>query len=112
MKRAFVASCPDQLWVADMTYLHTRAGFLYLAVVEDGYSRRVVGWASAKRMTAAESVIVALAMAVTLRKPREVIHHSDQGHPVHQPGLWPALWTHGGMSLPSPENPVHVHETV
>jgi putative transposase len=78
VKRAFVATGPDQLWVADMTYLPTWAGFLYLAVVVDVYSRRVVGWAFAERMTA-ELVIAALDMAVTLRKPREVIHHSDQG---------------------------------
>lgn len=78
VKRAFVASRPDQLWVADMTYLPTWAGFLYLAVVVDVFSRRVVGWTFAERMTA-ELVIAALDMAVTLRKPREVIHHSDQG---------------------------------
>lgn len=78
VKREFVASRPNQLWVADMTYIPTWAGFLYLAVVVDVFSRRVVGWAFAERMTA-ELVINAFDMAVTLRKPKEVIHHSDQG---------------------------------
>ncbi|MDD5364678.1 MAG: IS3 family transposase [Gallionellaceae bacterium] len=78
VKRAFVATQANQLWVADMTYLPTWAGFLYLAVVLDVYSRRVVGWAFAEQMTAS-LVIMALNMALTLRKPEGVIHHSDQG---------------------------------
>jgi len=79
VKRAFVANNPNQLWVADMTYIPTWAGFLYLAVVIDVYSRRVVGWAFGGRMTA-DLVITALNMALTLRKPEGgVIHHSDQG---------------------------------
>ena len=78
VKREFVATGANQLWVADMTYLPTWAGFLYLAVVLDVYSRRVVGWAFAEKMTA-DLVITALNMALTLRKPDGVIHHSDQG---------------------------------
>ena len=76
--RKFEASGPDQLWVADITYVPTWAGFLYLAVVLDVYSRRVVGWAMANHLRA-ELVLEALEMAIFRRKPTNVIHHSDQG---------------------------------
>jgi len=78
VKRQFVATGINQLWVADMTYIPTWAGFLYLAVVTDVYSRKVVGWAFGVRMTA-DLVIAALNMALLTRKPESVIHHSDQG---------------------------------
>ena len=78
VKRQFVATDINQLWVADMTYIPTWAGFLYLAVVTDVYSRKVVGWAFGVRMTA-DLVIAALNMALLTRKPASVIHHSDQG---------------------------------
>ena len=78
VKRQFVATDINQLWVADMTYVPTWAGFLYLAVVTDVYSRKVVGWAFGAHMTA-DLVITALNMALFTRKPESVIHHSDQG---------------------------------
>ena len=78
VKRQFVATDINQLWVADMTYVPTWAGFLYLAVVTDVYSRKVVGWAFGVNMTA-DLVIAALNMALLTRKPESVIHHSDQG---------------------------------
>ncbi|AGC44953.1 IS5 family transposase orfB [Myxococcus stipitatus DSM 14675] len=78
VKRRFEASRPDELWVADITYIPTWAGFLYLAVVLDVWSRKVVGWAMATNLKA-ELVIAALDMAVAQRQPRDVIHHSDQG---------------------------------
>jgi len=78
VKRQFRASGPNQLWVADMTYVPTWTGFLYLAVVIDVWSRRVVGWSMGERMTA-DLVVSALNMALTQRKPQDVIHHSDQG---------------------------------
>ena len=78
VKRQFVATDINQLWVADMTYIPTWAGFLYLAVVTDVYSRKVVGWAFGVRMTA-DLVMTALNMAFLTRKPISVIHHSDQG---------------------------------
>ena len=78
VKRQFVATDVNQLWVADMTYVPTWAGFLYLAVVTDVYSRKVVGWAFGINMTA-DLVIAALNMALLTRKPDSVIHHSDQG---------------------------------
>ena len=78
VNRLFVATDINQLWVADMTYIPTWTGFLYLAMVIDAYSRRVVGWAFGERMTT-DLVIEALNMALMTRKPESVIHHSDQG---------------------------------
>jgi putative transposase len=79
VQRRFAANGPNQLWVAEMTYLPTWAGFLlYLAMVLDVWSRRVVVWAIGERMTA-DLVLSALDMAIEQRKPDEVIHHSDQG---------------------------------
>jgi putative transposase len=76
--RNFVVPGPDQLWVADITYIPTWAGFLYLAVVIDAWSRRVVGWAMETHLRT-ELVLEALDMALCQRRPSEVIHHSDQG---------------------------------
>jgi putative transposase len=78
VKRDFTASGPDQLWVADITYVPTWAGFLYLAVVLDAWSRRIVGWAMSTSLKT-EVVLDALNMAVTQRQPRNVVHHSDHG---------------------------------
>jgi len=78
VERAFTAERPDQLWVADITYVPTWSGFLYLAVVLDVFSRRIVGWSMAGHMRA-RLVLDALDRAVALRQPRGVIHHSDQG---------------------------------
>jgi len=76
--RNFTASGPNQLWIADITYLPTAAGFLYLAVVLDVWSRKVVGWSMANHLRA-ELVLDALEMAVGQRRPKDVVHHSDQG---------------------------------
>ena len=78
VNRQFVAQDINQLWVADMTYIPTWAGFVYLAAITDVFSRKVVGWAFGEQMTA-ELVITALNMALLTRKPESVIHHSDQG---------------------------------
>jgi putative transposase len=78
VRRCFKASEPNQLWVADMTYVPTWCGFIYLAVVIDAYSRKVVGWAMGEAMTA-DLVLAALNMALHTRRPQGVIHHSDQG---------------------------------
>ena len=77
-ERNFTAEAPDRLWVADITYIPTWAGFLYLAVVLDAYSRRIVGWSMATTL-AKQLVLDALNMALAARRPRGVIHHSDQG---------------------------------
>jgi putative transposase len=78
VKRNFTASGPDRLWVADITYVATWAGWLYLAVVMDVWSRRVVGWAMSTHLRTS-LVLDALQMAIRQRRPRSVIHHSDQG---------------------------------
>ena len=89
VERAFVADAPNQLWVADMTYVPTWAGFIYLAVVLDVWSRRIVGWAIGETMTS-DLVISALNMAFidagTYPGPRA---HPPQrsGQPVHGPCL-------------------------
>ena len=78
-KRDFTASWPDQLWAADITYVTTDEGWLYLATVLDAWSRRVVGWAMSERL-GAELVIDASNMAVgNRRSAMEVVHHSDRG---------------------------------
>ena len=77
--RQFRPAAPNTLWVADITYLSTWEGWLYLAAVQDAYSRRIVGWAMADHMRA-ELVVEALEMAVTRRRPGPgLVHHSDQG---------------------------------
>ena len=76
--RNFAADRPDQLWVADITYVPTWSGFLYLAVVVDACSRRVVGWSMESHLKTT-LVLQALNMALWQRKPGSVIHHSDQG---------------------------------
>lgn len=76
--RNFVAEGPDRLWVADITYIPTWSGFLYLAVVVDAWSRRVVGWSMATHLRT-ELVLSALEMTLWRRRPQGVIHHSDQG---------------------------------
>lgn len=69
----------DQVWVADITYIRIKNGFVYLAVILDVYSRRVIGWSISKRLTA-ELAVEALLCAIENRKPEPgVIHHSDQG---------------------------------
>ena len=78
VQRDFAASRPDELWVADITYVPTGAGFLYLSVVLDAFSRRIVGWAMANHLRK-ELVLSALDMALDQRDPEGVIHHSDRG---------------------------------
>ena len=79
VKRIFTATAPNQLWVADITYVPTWEGWLFLAVVIDAFSRRCVGW-SMRDDLKADLVVDALGMAVTRRRPAEgVVHHSDRG---------------------------------
>lgn len=79
VKRNFYADGPNELWFADITYVKTYEGWLYLAIVFDVFSRMVVGWSMGNNMGAA-LVDDALEMAVTRRKPgKGVIHHSDHG---------------------------------
>ena len=78
VERNFKAQGPDRLWVADITYIATWMGFVSLAVVMDAWSRRIVGWAMRNHLRT-ELVVEALNMAIWQRRPKDVIHHSDQG---------------------------------
>jgi putative transposase len=79
VNRVFRATCPNALWVADITYVPTRAGFLYVAVVVDAFSRAVVGWSMAGHLRT-DLILDALDMAIARRRPGEgLVHHSDQG---------------------------------
>ena len=76
--RNFKADAPDQLWVVDITYIPTLSGFLYLAVVLDVFSRKIVGWSMANHLRTT-LILDALNMAIGQRRPMAVIHHSDRG---------------------------------
>jgi putative transposase len=80
LRQRFVATAPNQVWLSDMTYIATGEGWLYVAAVLDLYSRRIVGWAMAERMTDALTRR-ALQMALLTRKPpaHRLLHHSDRG---------------------------------
>jgi putative transposase len=79
VKRQFVAGRPDELWLADITYLPTYEGWLFLAVVMDVCSRKIVGW-SMRDDLRSELVVDALGMAIQRRKPKPgLVHHSDRG---------------------------------
>ena len=82
VRRNFMAERPNELWVADITFLPTLAGFLYLAVVLDAWSRRIVGWAFSADLKT-RVVLDALDMALAARKPDNVVHHSDQRFAIH-----------------------------
>jgi putative transposase len=79
LERDFVATAPKQIWLADITYVETDQGWLYLATIMDLYSRKIVGWAMADHLRA-ELAIGALAMAIATQRPGAgLIHHSDRG---------------------------------
>ena len=103
VERNFAAERPDQLWVADITYIPTWAGFLYLAVVLDAFSRRIVGWSMGTTL-ATKLVLDAFNMALLVRRPNGVIHHSDQGsqytsiafgHRCREAGVRPSMGSVG-----------------
>ena len=112
VKRRFRTQGPDRIWAADITYVPTQAGFLYLAVVIDLWSRKVVGWSMRSDLTT-PLVTDALDMAISQRKPNGVIFHSDQGQPntaqprsgtdAKKPGSYPP-WDaeETRMTMPSP----------
>jgi len=97
LQRDFTATGPDQKWLADITYIDTDEGWLYLAVVLDAFSRRVVGWAAADHMRS-ELVEQALTMALTHRAPAKasgLIHHSDRGSQYASRSFQKLLADHG-----------------
>ncbi|MDR6397894.1 putative transposase [Herbaspirillum seropedicae] len=95
LDRQFAATEPNQKWAADFTYVWTGEGWLFVAVVLDLYSRRVVGWSMQSTMTA-QLVMDALLMAVFRRgRPRAVLHHSDQGSQYTSEDFQRLLESHG-----------------
>jgi transposase InsO family protein len=79
LKRSFTAAAPNQIWLADITYVETDQGWLYLAMVLDLYSRKIVGWAMADHLRA-DLPLTALRMAISIQRPGAgLIHHSDRG---------------------------------
>jgi len=81
VNRDFTAAKPDQTWVADITYVPTHEGWLFLAAVMDLYSRKIVGW-SMREDLEAPLVVDAISMAIARRKPKPgLVHHSDRGSP-------------------------------
>lgn len=103
VQRDFSAEGPNRLWVADITYVPTWAGPLYLAVVVDAWSRRVVGWAMTTHLRT-QLVLDALQMAIRQRNSKGVIHHSDQGsqytslafgHRCREAGILPSMGSVG-----------------
>jgi putative transposase len=95
LARDFHVERPDAVWVSDITYIWTRQGWMYLAVILDLYSRKVVGWSLAERMTAA-LVCKALDSAVRLRRPKPgLIFHSDRGSQYASHAFRRRLWRYG-----------------
>lgn len=98
LKRKFNVTQPNKVWVSDITYIPTKEGWLYLAVVIDLYSRKVVGWSMSKRMTK-QLVINALDMGVKNRKPSKgLIFHSDRGSQYASHDFQKLLWRNGMRS--------------
>lgn len=90
VERDFAAEGPNRLWVADITYIPTWAGFLYLAVVLEAWSRRIVGWSLATHLCT-DLDLDALDVALWQRRPRAVIHHSDQETQYTSKGVFALL---------------------
>jgi len=95
VKRDFDVPQPNQVYVGDITYIYTQEGWLYLAVVIDLYSRKVVGWSMGSRMKA-QLVCDALTMAIWQRQPEEgLVHHSDRGSQYASKAFKQLLKAHG-----------------
>ena len=95
LKQDFSVERPNQKWLADITYIPTQEGWLYLATILDLFSRRIVGWAMSERMTG-ELTLAALRMAIQQRQPPAgLIHHSDQGSQYTDSRYQALLQEHG-----------------
>jgi len=95
LKRDFRATAPNRKWVTDITYIATQEGWLYLAVIMDLFSRRIVGWAMSPRMTS-DLTLRALDMAIRRCRPESgLIHHSDQGSQYTDSEYQAVLAAHG-----------------
>ena len=115
VRRRFTASAPNELWIADITYVPTWEGWLFLAVVMDACSRRVCGW-SMRDDLKADLVVDALGMATTRRRPGPgLIHHSDRGGQYRSLAFGRTLviraslrrWVHGAMPSTMPPRELH-----
>jgi transposase InsO family protein len=97
LNRAFTTTRPNQVWLADITYISTTEGWLYLAVVLDLYSRRIVGWAMSDRINGALT-LTALRQALANRQPSPgLIHHSDRGKQYAAGDYQKLLRDHGAI---------------
>lgn len=95
VNRNFNPPAPNKIWLSDITYIWTLEGWLYLAVILDAYSRKVVGWSMSERMTQ-QLALDALEMAVARRKPsRGLILHSDRGSQYASTAYQQRLWRYG-----------------
>ena len=94
LKRQFSVQLPNRAWVSDITYMPTAEGWLYLAVVSDLYSRRVVGWSMSKNNDS-DLAIAALTMALMNRPSTHLIVHSDRGRQYTSKPYYEFLQTHG-----------------
>jgi len=98
LKQDFIAERPNHKWLADITYIPTLEGWLYLAAILDLYTRRIVGWAMSERMTS-DLTMAALKMAIYRRQPGPgLIHHSDQGS-QYTDGAYQALLKDHGIQV-------------
>src|SRR5207245_6087650 len=95
--RQFDAAGPNEAWVADITFVPTREGWLYLAVIEDLFARRVVGWSMDARMTS-RLVVDALAMAVQRRLPQAALIAHSAGGSQHASHRTPRLIRHQAIT--------------
>jgi transposase InsO family protein len=96
LARQFAVAAPDTAWVTDITYLWTREGWLYLAVILDLFSRAVVGWALSAQITTQHLTLQALTMALGRRRPPQgLLHHSDRGSQYASAAYQHALTAHG-----------------
>lgn len=105
--RGLVPSGPDQIWVADITYVHLAASFAYLAIILDAFSRKAIGWTLANGLDATLA-LAALEHALRMRKPprRSLIHHSDRGIQYASVAYRRCLADHDiAVSMSSPGNP-------
>jgi len=95
LDQQFTVAAPNQVWMADITYVPTKAGWSYVAVVVDAYSRRVVGWAIDDQLTT-DLPVAALQMAIRNRRPpRQLLHHSDRGSQYASAAYQQVLADHG-----------------
>lgn len=95
LKQQFNVSKPNQIWASDISYIQTRQGFVYLAIVMDLYSRKIIGWAMDNWMSR-QLVIDALQMAISMRKPEPgLVHHSDRGSQYNSDNYRQLLKRHG-----------------